>query len=212
MQPMRNRREHAGALLIAFSLPMLLLLGVTGVATRSGAAALLPLMLLALTAGLALSRRRLRLLAAGVGGGVAAGLALGVALRLTMRIAALMGGGREVTADGTGFLLLSSVMLGVVVGVPISGMRRLWNVPAPGVAIATALLGVVVLVAPPETRAELAERGAFWVNLPLFAASFALYGGVVVLAQRRIEGWWDGRAGRHAALPGPAADMEGTPA
>ena len=89
---------------------------------------IMPAVFLGILATIVLYVRRLsRLVIAGaVGGGLTGLLAIGVGARLAMRIVALMGGPREVTVEGTMFLLIAGGMVGATFGVAISLALRAW--------------------------------------------------------------------------------------
>lgn len=132
-------------------------------------------------------RRVPRLVVSGlVGGGVAGLIALGAGSRLAMRVVALTGGRREVSIDGTMFLLIAGAMLGAMIGLTLAGLLRLWR--ARGLVVGTVLMvsfGSLLLLGS-DTRQELSHEGlGLWLNLPMFLGPFLLYG---VLAVRSIRG------------------------
>ncbi len=136
-------------------------------------------------------RRAPRLVLSGlVGGGIAGLVALGAGSRLAMRVVSITGGRREVSADGTMFLLIAGAMLGAIIGLSLAGVLRLWRVR--GWVVGTILMvffGSLLLVGS-DTRSELFDEGlGIWLNLPMFLGVFVLYG---VLAVQSI-GWVDAR-------------------
>ncbi len=134
-------------------------------------------------------RRVPRLVLSGlVGGGVAGLVALGAGLRLAMRVVSLTGGRREVSADGTMFLLIAGAMLGAIIGLTLAGVLRLWR--GRGWVIGTILMvffGSLLLVGS-DTRSELQHEGfGIWLNLPMFLGAFLLYGVLAVRSIRWVE-------------------------
>lgn len=209
---LRDRRDRAGAAVGLAALLGMAVVLVIGVPEDVGDRLVLPLVLLGVAAGIALSRRRLRLLAALAGAGVGAGLVLGSGLRLAMLVAALMGGGTERSAGGTLGLIAFSVVPMVVYSGGVALLRRLVPLGPAAAAVLTAVLGGAMLLAPADVRAEMGARGLLVVNLVTFIGAFGLAGFVLVRLQHRIEDWWDHRARDMAEPPAVSGPTRLTPA
>lgn len=191
-----DRRDRAGAVIGVGVLAALGVVLVVGVPEDVGDRVMLPLVLAGLAVAVALSKRRARMLATAIGAGVVAGVTLGAALRLAMLIAALMGGGVERSLGGTVGLVLFPAFPATVLSLAVVLVRRLVAVSPPVGALLTAVLGGAMLLVPDEARAEMSARGALAVNVVTFVAGFAVFGYLLLVAQRRIETWWDARAAR----------------
>ena len=120
------------------------------------------------------------LMRAGVFGGAAAGLlVLGPGLQVVMRIVAIMDPIRqpEFSAGETGFIVLSAGFMGLVFGAGIALIRDAFQVSGVVVALLAAAGGMTVFLAGAELRGELFGLGAgAWVNIPMFAVAWGLYG------------------------------------
>ena len=144
---------------------------------------------------LAYVRRLPRLMLAGlIGGGTTGLMTLGLASRLAMRIVSLLGARREVTVEGTAFLLIFGAMVGVMIGVTIAATLRAWpgSTRAAGTIVTFVLFAGLVLDS--EAFSELLHDGAGgWLNFPLFFAPIAAYGWaaprVITRVERRIPRW-----------------------
>jgi hypothetical protein len=197
-----DTRDKAAAVLAVCVPGVLMSTALFGLMPAGSDAVAVPVTFGGAALAVALARRRLRLFATAIGGGIVAGLALGVALRLAMRVAAMMGGGTELSVGGTLAVVVLSVIPGTVLSVVVAALRRVVEVPPLVLAPLVAAGGMLMILVGEITGPELSQRGALWANVPMFVASFALYGFVLVKAQRRIEAWWDRRT-----MPAPELGM-----
>jgi hypothetical protein len=175
--------------LAVIGLPASLLLGALGSAAP-GVGTVLPLGVLVVQALVVVYVRRLpRMIISGVvGGGVAGLIALGGGSRLAMRVVALLGGRRELTIDGTAFLLIGGTVMGAIIGISIALALRLWpssgrNI---GLTIGTLLFGLMLVDG--EARTEILHEGpGVWLNAPMFLGFFLGYGAMSAPLVERIE-------------------------
>lgn len=134
--------------------------------------------------------------------GLLGGLALGAGLRLAMRIAAMMGGGREVSVGGTVALVAGVAIFTAPLAFALAGLRRI--LPLGGRAAAVACgLALLALTSPFLLgEGELAERGALWVNRLTFGACSYGYGFATSVALDRMRARIGvARAGRSRSVP-----------
>jgi hypothetical protein len=138
---------------------------------------------------LAYVRRLPRLLLSGlIGGGVAGLVALGAGSRLAMRLVSLLGARREMTIEGTSFLLLMGLIFGAMVGVSIAAALRAWPGARRtiGTIVGLALFAGITLDS--VAFNELMHDGAGgWVNFPLFLAFPMAYGWAATRLIERVE-------------------------
>jgi hypothetical protein len=132
-------------------------------------------------------RRLPRLLISGfVGGGLAGLIALGAGSRLAMRIVSLTGGRREVSIEGTMFLLIAGAMFGAFIGLTLAAALRVWPRSRRSIALVAGSLLAIGLTLDSEAFDELLHEGiGGWLNFPMFLALPFLYG---LFAVRTISG------------------------
>lgn len=188
--PHDQGKERLVLRLAVLGMPVGMLAGALGSAFP-GVGALFAAGILAVEVLVVIYVRRLpRLLISGtLGGGVAGFIALGGGSRLAMRVVALLGGRREVTVDGTVFLLIAGTMLGAVIGVSIAAALRVWphSGRTIGLLVAATLFGL--LISDGEAFDELLHDGpGGWLNFPMFAAFLLAYGWLAPRLVRWIEG------------------------
>jgi len=172
-----------------------------------GAAVFVPVLGLAFFA-LLYVRRIPRLVLSGlIGGGIAGLVILGGGGRFAMRIVSLTGARREVTIEGTLFLLIFGSFVGANIGVMLAALRRIRPVRVRSTALVLGVLGAFALFGPQDTRAEIFDDGfGVWLNAPMFLALLpgyawgALRG--IALVEQRLPGRRWGRA--VGAPPEPA--------
>ena len=154
-------------------------------------------------------RRLPRLVISGlVGGGLAGVVALGAGSRLAMRIVSLTGGRREMTIEGTMFLLIFGAMVGAVIGISIAAALRVWPEAGRFIAITVGSVISAGLILDSEAFEELMHEGAGgWLNFPMFVAFPIAYGFLAVRSvaavERRIP------TGAHPSDPGTGSIMSG---
>ena len=158
--------------------------------------------------GLLQVRRIPRLVLSGlIGGGLAGLVILGGGSRLAMRIVSLAGARREVTIDGTMFLLIFGTFAGANIGVMLAALRRVHRFRWESAAIVLGLLGLLVFFGPEETRGEIFNDGfGFWLNGPMFLALLPGYVWAALKAitflDRKLPGRQRGRPLDRPADPG----------
>ena len=133
-----------------------------------------------------------------IGGGIVGLIILGGGSRLAMRIVALTGGRREVTIEGTAFLMVFGAFAGANIGVFLAALRRVVRPRIGPTAVVLGLLGVLAFVGPRDIREELVHEGrGIWLNAPMFLSLLPLYGwaalSVIPVVARRLPGKGWGR-------------------
>jgi hypothetical protein len=204
----RDQRKERRVLKVAIvTAPVSLLTAAIGVES-SFLRVVGPVMSLVITiAVLAYVRRLPRLMLAGLIGGGATGLVtLGVGSRLAMRIVSLLGARREVTVDGTVFLLIFGAVVGAMIGMTIAATLRAWPRSTRIVSIIVTLVLFAGLLLDSESFSELLHDGAGgWLNFPMFFAFVAAYGWaaprIITRVERRIPRW----APVNVEIPSPVA-------
>ncbi len=185
--PQNKARETRVLRIAIVASPAALIAGAVGL---PGLRIVLPIGTLALwVLVLAYVRRLPRLLLSGlIGGGVAGLVALGAGSRLAMRLVSLLGARREMTIEGTSFLLLMGLIFGAMVGVSIAAALRAWPGARRtiGTIVGLALFAGITLDS--VAFNELMHDGAGgWVNFPLFLAFPMAYGWAATRLIERVE-------------------------
>ena len=105
-----------------------------------------------------------------------------------------MGGPREVTVEGTMFLLIAGGMVGATFGVAISLALRAWRGLERPIGIAVGLVLFSGLILDSEVFEEMLHVGAGgWVNFPLFLSFLMAFGLMAPVAIGRVEERLPGR-------------------
>lgn len=187
----RDERKERRILKIALAVPpMAVGIGVAGgVVPGIGVVVLLTLLVIDVLV-LIYVRHLPRLIISGlVGGGLAGFVVLGAGSRLAMRFVSLTGGRREVTVEGTMFLLIAGTVFGAMVGIAIASALRVWPRRRRQVALVVGVVLALGLTLDSEAFAELLHEGAGgWLNFPMFEALPFLYAAAAVRLISRVEG------------------------
>ncbi len=165
-------------------------------------------LLLMLGFALVYVRRIPRLVLSGlIGGGLAGLIILGGGSRLAMRIVSLTGGRREMTIDGTAFLLIFGAFAGANLGLILAAAGRMRRYRVRSAVLVVGALGAIGFFGlfGPEVRDEIFHEGlGVWLNAPLFLSLFPAYAWGAVRAIRYLEQRLPGRAwGRRLDIPVP---------
>ena len=192
--PNAERKVLIAAIVAAALTPIIAAAGV--VAGLSVFSVLAPMAALAMEVLVVVYVRRLpRLVISGlVGGGLAGFVALGAGSRLAMRIVSLTGGRREMTIEGTMFLLIAGVMISAIIGVSIAAALRVWPEARRFIAITVGTVIRAGLILDSEAFDELMHEGAGgWLNFPMFIAFPIAYGFLAVRSVAAVERRLPGR-------------------